>query len=133
MDSAVVVDESEVAVGFGGGDQGSGLVALASVDVEERRGGLEVGAGEAGVGVGAVLLWGSAAVAVGEAGLDPAHVVFGELGIGGDAGGVVGDALPVEGDAVLAVLVEGRSDGGVVQGRRNGRSSAGWRDRGVVG
>src|SRR5665811_172887 len=56
VDSAVVVDESEVAVGFGGGDQSSGLVALVSVDVEERWGGLEVGAGETGVGVRAVLL-----------------------------------------------------------------------------
>ena len=52
----MVVSEPEPAVGFGGGDEQSGLVVLAAVDVEECRGGLEVGAGEAGVGVGAVLL-----------------------------------------------------------------------------
>ena len=53
MDLAVVLDESEVAVGLGGSDQGSGLVALASVDVEECWGGLKIRAREAGVGVGA--------------------------------------------------------------------------------
>ena len=111
----MVLDKPEVAVGFGGRDQGSGLVALAAVDVGERRGGLEVGTGEAGVGVGAVLLWWSPAVAVGEAGLDSGHVVFGELRLGGDGGGVVGDALAVEGDPVLAVFVEGLPDGGVVE------------------
>ena len=56
MDLAMVVNKPEPAVGFGGGDEQPGLVALAAVDVEERRGGLEVGAGEAGVGVRAVLL-----------------------------------------------------------------------------
>ena len=61
----MVVSEPELAVGFGGGDEQPGLVVLAAVDVEERRGGLEVGAGEAGVGVGAVLLWWASAVAVG--------------------------------------------------------------------
>ena len=59
----MVVGQPELAVGFGGGDEQSGLVVLAAVDVEERRGGLEVGAGEAGVGVGAVLLWWASAVA----------------------------------------------------------------------
>jgi len=49
-------------------------------------------------------LWRSAAVAVGEAGLDSGHVVLGELSIGGDGGGVIDDALAVEADPVLAVL-----------------------------
>ena len=72
-----------LAVGFGGGDELPGLVALAAVDVEERWGGLEVGAGEAGVGVGAVLLWWASAGAVGQAGVDAGHVVGGPLGLGG--------------------------------------------------
>ena len=84
VDLAVVVGLSELAVGFGGGDELFGFVVLAAVDVEEHWGGLEVGAGEAGVGVGAVLLWWASAVAVGEAGLDAGHVVFGPLGLGGD-------------------------------------------------
>ncbi len=52
VDPAVFFHESELPVGFGGGDQGSGLVSLLAVDVEDRWGGLEIGAGQAGVGVG---------------------------------------------------------------------------------
>ena len=117
VDLAVVVGEAEPAVGFGGGDELFGLVALAAVDVEERWGGLEVGAGEAGVGVGAVLLWWASAVAVGQAGLNAGHVVFGPFGLGGGCVGVVGDAFSGEVDPLLAVLVEGCAHGGVMERR----------------
>ena len=90
---------------------------LAAVDVEERRGCLEVGAGEAGVGVGAVLLWWASAVAVGQAGVDAGHVVGGPLGLGGECVGVVGDVFSGEVDPLLAVFVEGCADGGVVERR----------------
>jgi len=49
----MVLDEAELAVDFGGGDQGSGLVSLLAVDVKKRRCGLEIGAGQTCVGVGA--------------------------------------------------------------------------------
>ena len=64
-------------------------VGLAAVDVEELRGGLEVGAGEAGVGVRAVLLGRPTAVAVGQAVADPGEVVLDPLGVGGEGVGVV--------------------------------------------
>ena len=71
VDAVVVGGEALVAFGFCGGDEHGGRLGVASVDVEELDGGLEVGAGVAGVGVGAVLLGWSAAVAVGEGGHDP--------------------------------------------------------------
>ena len=116
MDVAVVGGETKSSVGFGGGDEDSGFVSLAAVDVDERRGRLEVGTGQAGVGVWAVLLGWPSAVAVGQARLDPGHVVFGPFGISGHARRVVGDVFAGEVDSLLAVLVEGPPDGGVVQG-----------------
>ena len=94
VDAAVVGGESLVAFGFGGGDEHGGGVGVAAVDVEELDGGLEVGAGEAGVGVGAVLLRWPAAVAVGEGGLDLVEVVLDPFGGGGGGGGIeVEDAV----------------------------------------
>jgi hypothetical protein len=55
-----------VAVGIGSGDETAIGVGLFAVDVEELGGGLEVRAGEAGVGVRAVLLGRPTAVAVRE-------------------------------------------------------------------
>ena len=52
MDQLEVLDEAELAVGVGVGDESPVGVGLAAVDVEELGGGLEVGAGQAGVGLG---------------------------------------------------------------------------------
>ena len=79
----VVVGEPVVPVVVGGGDEPAGLVGLMMMGGQELDGGLEVGAGEAGVGVRAVLLGRSTAEPVGETGLDAGEVVFDPLGVGG--------------------------------------------------
>jgi hypothetical protein len=78
-------------------------------------GGLEVGAGEAGVRVGAVLLQRPAAVTVGEAGLDPREVVLHPLGLCGGGVGVVVEDLPLDVDSGLLVALKGLAHRGVVQ------------------
>ena len=54
---AVVGRQALPAIGLGPGDEHPVVLGLGAVDVEELGGGLEVGTGQAGVGVGAVLLW----------------------------------------------------------------------------
>jgi hypothetical protein len=56
LDQAEIGGQAGLAVGVGAGDQAQVDRGLAAVGVEEFRSGLEVGAGQAGVGVGAVLL-----------------------------------------------------------------------------
>src|ERR1700722_10163163 len=56
LDLAEIGGQAGLAVRVGAGDQAQVDCGLAAVGVEEFRGGLELGAGQAGVGVGAVLL-----------------------------------------------------------------------------
>ncbi len=94
--------------------------------VDELRGGLEVGAGEAGVGVRAVLLGRASAVAVGQAVSDAGQVVLGPLGISGGGAGVVGHGLAGGVDSLVAVELEGVADGAVVDlGVAGGHAGAG--------
>jgi hypothetical protein len=79
----VVLGQAASPCSFGGGDELDGLVALAAVDVEELRSGLEIGAGQAGVGMAASLLGWASAVAVGQAGGQTGEVVFDPPGVGG--------------------------------------------------
>src|SRR5659263_532808 len=69
-DLAVVVGQAGVAASLGEVDEFEGVVVLAAVDGQEGRGGLEVRAGQARVGVRAVLLGRATAVTVGQGGLD---------------------------------------------------------------
>jgi hypothetical protein len=85
------------------------------VDVEKLHGGLEVRAGEAGVGVRAVLLRRAGAISVGQAVADPVEVLFDPLGIRGGSVGVVGDALSGDVDPGGLVGVEGFADGTQVE------------------
>ena len=59
------------------------VLGVLAVHGQELDGGLELGAGQAGVGVRAFLLGRPAAVAVGQAGLDPVQVVLDRLRFGG--------------------------------------------------
>ncbi len=111
MDLLEVLDEAELPVGLGAGDEAPVGVGLAAVDVEELGGGLEVGAGQAGVGVRAVLLGRPPAVAVGEAVADAGEVVLDPLGIGGERVGVVVEVLAGGVDPLRAVTLEGVADG----------------------
>jgi hypothetical protein len=79
---------------LGGGEQHEGVVALTAVQREELRGGLEVGAGQARVGVGAVLLGWPSAVAVGQRRGDAGEVVLDPFGVGGGRVGVEVQPLP---------------------------------------
>ena len=72
--------------------------------------GLEVRAGQAGVGVRAVLLGWPGAVAVGQAVADPVEVLLDPLGVGGGRVGVVADPLPGDVHPGGLVGVEGLSD-----------------------
>ena len=132
MHAAQIVGEAELAVAVGAGDQLLVRRCLLAVDVEELGCGLEVGAGEAGVGVRAVLLGWSTAVAVGEAVADAGKVVLGPFGVSGQRVGVVGNELAGGVDALSAVVLEGVANGVVVD-LRSGRSCAGWRGRAVAG
>ena len=114
LDLAEVVGQAEVPVGVGLGDETPVGGGLAAVDVQELWSGLEVGAGEAGVGVRAVLLGGVCAVSVGQAVANPVEVVFDPFGGGGRAVGVVADPLAGDVDPLGLVMVERFSDGGVM-------------------
>src|SRR5215472_9564629 len=94
LDAAQALGMTELAVGVGLGDETPVGLGLPPVDLQEHGRGLEVRAGEAGVGVRAVLLGRAAAVAVGEAVADPVEVVLDPLGRGGGGVGVVADPLP---------------------------------------
>src|SRR6516165_6496005 len=67
LDAAQVAGKALLAVGVGLGDERAVGFRLPPVDLQEDGRGLEVRAGQAGVRVRAVLLGGTAAVAVGEA------------------------------------------------------------------
>jgi len=80
--------------GFGGGEQLTGLPGLLAVDREELGGGLEVRAGQAGVGMRAVLLRRAAAVAVGEGVRGSGEPVLDPLGVRGRWAGSKPSSLP---------------------------------------
>jgi hypothetical protein len=84
---AEVVSEAELAVGVGAGDKPPVDGGLVAVDVEELRGGLEVGTGEAGVGMRAVLLGWPPAIAVGQAVTDAGEVMLDSFGVDGEGVG----------------------------------------------
>lgn len=90
----MIVGETMMAIGLGGGDQLGNLVSLSAVGGKEFDGGLKIGACQARVRVRTILLGWSAAVAVWEAGLDARQVVLYPLGLGGGGGGIVGEPLP---------------------------------------
>jgi hypothetical protein len=76
-----------MAIGIGPGDQLAIGCCLFAMDVEELRRGLEIRTSEARVGVRAVLLGRSAAVAVREGVADPRQVVLDPLGISSEGVG----------------------------------------------
>src|SRR6266571_4587458 len=94
LDAAQVLAEPELALGVGLGDETAVGCGLQPVNLQERGRGLEVRAGEAGIGVRAVLLGWAAAVAVGQAVAHPVEVVLDPLGRGRGGAGVVADPLP---------------------------------------
>src|SRR5205809_341613 len=114
LDPAQVLGEAELSLAFGLFDQAAVGGGLPPVDLQELGGGLEVRAGQAGVGVRAVLLVGAAAVAVWEAVADPVEVVLDPLGRRGRGAGVVADPLAGDVDPLGLVAVERLPDGGVV-------------------
>ncbi len=114
LDRAEIGGQAGLAVGVGAGDQAQVDRGLAAVGVEEFRGGLEVGAGQAGVGVGAVLLGRPAAVAVGQVVPDPGQLVLDPFGGRGGRVRVVAEGLSGDVDQLALVVVERRADGGVV-------------------
>src|SRR6266566_7541145 len=114
LDAAQVAGEALLAVGVGLCDEAAVGVGLPLVDLQEHWRGLEVRAGQAGVGVRAVLLGRAGAVAVGEAVADPVEVVLDPLGRRGRGVGVVADPLPGDVDPLGLVAVERLPDGGVV-------------------
>src|SRR5262249_12611747 len=103
-----------LAAGLDMGDQLQVGGGLAAVDAGELRGGLEIWAGQAGVGVRVVLLGRPSAVAVGQSVLDPGQVVFDPFGGRGGRIRVVADDLPGDVDPLPLVAVELFADGGVV-------------------
>jgi len=114
LDVAEVGSQAEVSAVVGPGDEDSVGVGLFTVHVEELGRGLEVGAGEARVGVRALLLGRSPAVTVGEAVADARKVVLDPLGSGGRALGVEWEELAVGVDPLLLIVIEGVSDSVVV-------------------
>jgi hypothetical protein len=114
LDPAQVGGVPGLAAGLSTGDQLQVGGGLAAVDVEELWRGLEIWAGQAGVGVRAVLLRRPPAVAVGQAVLDSGQVVLDPFGRGGGRIRVVADDLPGDVDPLPLVAVEFLADGGVV-------------------
>src|SRR5437667_6046432 len=114
LDAAQVLGEAQLAFAVSLGDESAVGGGLPPVDLQEYGRGLEVRAGQAGVGVRAVLLCGSAAVAVGEAVADAVEVVLDPLGRCGRGAGVIADRLAVDVHPLGLVAVELLPDGGVV-------------------
>src|SRR5215831_17574638 len=114
LDAVQVLGEALLAVGVGLGDETPVGGCLPPVDLQEHGRGLEVGAGQAGVGVRAVLLGRAGAVAVGQAVADSVEVVLDPLGRGGGGAGVIADLLAGDVDPLGLVAVERFPDGGVV-------------------
>ena len=106
LDAAQVLGESELSAGVGLGDQVAVGGGLPPVDLQELGGCLEVRAGQAGVGVRAVLLGGATAVAVREAVADAVEVVLDPFGRCGRGVGVVADRLTGDVDPLGLVAVE---------------------------
>ena len=96
LDAAQVLGQAPLAVGVGLGDEAAVGGGLPPVDLQEHGGGLEVRAGQAGVGVRAVLLGRAGAVAVGEAVADPVEVVLDPFGRSGRGVGAVAGRLSPE-------------------------------------
>ena len=86
QDLAVVSGQPFPPGGLGGTEQLAGLPGVLAVDREEFGGGLEVRAGQAGVGVRAVLLRRAAAMAVGEGVSGPGQPVLDPFGVRGGRG-----------------------------------------------
>src|ERR1700689_4681576 len=114
LDAAQVPGKALRALGVGFCDEAAVGRGLPLVDLQEHGRGLEVRAGEAGVGVRAVLLGRAGAVAVGEAVTDPVEVVLDPLGRSGRGVGVIADRLPADVYPLGLVAVECLPDGGVV-------------------
>lgn len=91
-----------------------GVVVLSAMQREKLWCGLEVGAGQAGVGVWAVLLGRAAAVAVWEAGLYSGEVVLDPFRVGGEGLGVEVELAAGDVHAVALVVVERGPHGRVV-------------------
>ena len=126
MDAAKVLCQTELAIGVGTGNQLGVDRRLLAVDIEKLRSGLEVWAGETGVGVRAVLLRWSAAVAVGEAVTHASEVVLDPLGVRGESVQVEGQRVAVGVDPLVAVALEGVAHGVVVDlGVAGGHARAG--------
>lgn len=79
----------------------AGEFGLLLVHRQELGGGLEVGAGQAGVGVWAVLLWRAAALSVGQGVGCSGEAVFDPLGVGGDRGRVEAELAALHVDSGL--------------------------------
>src|SRR5262249_19467594 len=114
LNAAQVLGKALLALGAGLGDETAVGGGLPPVDWQEHGRGLEVRAGQAGVGVRAVLLGGAGAVAVGQAVADPVEVVLDPLGRGSGGVGVIADPLPADVGPLGLVAVECLPDGGVV-------------------
>ena len=85
---------------LGGLEEFAGELGLLLVHRQELGGGLEVRAGQAGVGVRDVLLWGAAAVSVGQGLGCSGEAVFDPLGVGGDRGRVEAEPAALDVDRV---------------------------------
>ena len=113
-DLLMVRGQAIVAALLGQVDELKSVVVLTAMDGQEGRGGLEVRAGKARVGVRAVLLGRPPAVAIRQAGLDPGAVVLDPLALGAEGIRVERQVLAVNVDAALLVIVERGPKGGVM-------------------
>ena len=109
-----VLGQAELAPGVGLGDEAPVGGGLAAVGLQELRRGLEIWASQASVWVGAFLLGGAGAIAVGEAVAHPVQVLLHPFGAGRRAVGVVADPLASDVYPLGLVAVEGLPHGGVV-------------------
>jgi len=120
----VVVGLSVPACGLGGVEELAGELGLLEVDGQELGGGLEVGAGQACVGVWAVLLGRPAAVPVWQGVGCSGQLVFDPLGVGGHRLRVEAEEPAFDVDSGLAVAFKLGPDRRVVHVRIGGRH--GW-------
>jgi hypothetical protein len=114
LDAAQVLGKALLALGVGLCDEAVVGHGLPLMDFQEYWRGLEIRAGEAGVGVRAVLLGRAGAVAIGEAVADPVEVVLDPLGRSGRGVGVIAGPLAADVHPLGLVAVERLPDGGVV-------------------
>jgi hypothetical protein len=111
-DLPVHLGEPVLAAGLGGGDDLQDLPVVLAVLGQEFGGGDEHRAGQAGVGVGALLDQGQAAIAVRQRLSGPAGSLSGPGGVGQLPAGVQGDGLAVDVDLAGGFPVT--ADGAVV-------------------